>query len=53
MYIIKTLRVMNYLVRKGFDCKKIEKDRYNDNKVVFAFEDCRELRQALDNYKSI
>ena len=52
MYIIKTLRVMNYLVRAGFDCKKIERDRFNNNKVVFAFEDCKELRQALDNYKS-
>lgn len=52
MYIVKTLRLMNYLVRKGFDCKKIEKDRFNADKVVFAFEDCKELRQALDNYKN-
>ncbi|WP_338595208.1 DUF5659 domain-containing protein [Clostridium baratii] len=52
MYIVKTLRLMNYLVRKGFDCKKIEKDRYNAAKVVFKFEDCKELRQALYNYKS-
>ncbi|MBS6006910.1 MAG: hypothetical protein KIB43_08100 [Clostridium baratii] len=43
---------MNFLVRSGFDCKKIEKDRYNADKVVFAFEDCRELRQALSKYKS-
>lgn len=51
MYIAKTLRMLNYLVRNGFDCKKIEKDRYNKDKVVFAFVDCAELRQALDNYK--
>ena len=25
MYIVKTLRQMQYLVRNGFDCKKIEK----------------------------
>ena len=52
MYIAKTLRLMNFLVRSGFDCKKIEKDRYNSDKVVFAFEDCREIRQALSKYKS-
>lgn len=51
MYIIRTLRLMNYIVRAGFDCKKIEKDIYNPNKVVFGFEDTRELRQALSNYK--
>lgn len=52
MYIAKTLRLMNFLVRNGFDCKKIERDRYNVNKVVFAFEDSIELRKALTDYKN-
>lgn len=49
--MVKTLRMMNYLIRCGFDCKKIEKDRYNVEKVVFAFEDSKNLRQALRIYK--
>ena len=51
IYIIKTLRMMNYLVRNGFDCKKVKRDKFNTEKVVFCFEDTRELRQALNNYK--
>lgn len=52
MYIVKTLRMMNFLVREGFDCIKIKHDLYNPGKVVFAFEDSPKLRSVLHKYKS-
>lgn len=52
MYIAKTLRMMNFLVREGFDCIKIKHDLYNPGKVVFAFEDSPKLRSVLHKYKS-
>lgn len=50
MYIVKTLRQMNYLCNKGFQVKKIEKDIHNSDKVVFAFEKSKELLDCLNNY---
>ena len=50
MYICKTLRLMNYLVREGFDCVDIEEDRYKADYVVFKFVDSKELRRAVDKY---
>lgn len=51
MYVAKTIRLMNFLVRGGFDCTKVQRDKYNDNYVVFLFEDSTSLREYLGTYK--
>ncbi|EOU1144040.1 hypothetical protein AB8I97_000787 [Clostridium perfringens] len=50
MYIVKTLRKMQYLVRNGFDCKKIEKSLKDSERVVFAFEKTDELMKCMREY---
>ncbi|MDG6877323.1 DUF5659 domain-containing protein [Clostridium perfringens] len=50
MYIVKTLRQMQYLVRNGFDCKKIEKSLKDSERVVFAFEKTDELLECMREY---
>ena len=51
MYIAKTLRMMNYLVKGGFTCIKVQKDKFNEDYVVFLFEDSIKLREYLSSYK--
>ncbi len=51
MYICKTLRLMNYLCKK-FDVVKVQRDRNNENYLVFIFEDTKELREYLSKYKN-
>ncbi|MBI5996806.1 DUF5659 domain-containing protein [Clostridium perfringens] len=50
MYIVKTLRQMNWLCNRGFEVKKIEKDKHNEDRVVFAFVDSTELRKCIKEY---
>ncbi|HHD2588183.1 DUF5659 domain-containing protein [Clostridium perfringens] len=50
MYIVKTIRQMQYLVRNGFDCKKIEKSLKDSERVVFAFEKTDELMKCMREY---
>lgn len=50
MYIVKTLRQMQYLVRNGFDCKKIEKSLKDSERVVFCFEKTDELLECMREY---
>ncbi|XZL83364.1 DUF5659 domain-containing protein [Clostridium perfringens] len=50
MYIVKTLRQMQYLVRNGFYCKKIEKSLKDSERVVFAFEKTDELMKCMREY---
>lgn len=51
MYVCKTLRLMHYLIRGGFECKKIQNDRNNPDYMVFLFEDSKELREYLRGYR--
>lgn len=50
MYIVKTLRQMNWLCNRGFQVKKIEKSIKNDNRVVFAFDKTNELLECIKEY---
>lgn len=50
MYIVKTLRQLNYLCNHGFQCKKVEKSIKNPNRVVFAFEKSKELLKCMEEY---
>ena len=50
IFVCKSLRLLNYLVRNGFNCIKARPDRENSRFIVFIFDDCRELRNCLDRY---
>ena len=50
IFVCRGLNLMNYLVREGFDCKKVKKDNKNPDYVVFCFADTKELRDSLDRY---
>lgn len=52
MFVCKTLRLLNYLVRNGFDCIKVRPDRENTKFTVFIFDDSKQLRNCLDKYNN-
>ena len=51
IYVVKTMRLHNYLSQCGFIMLRPDVDRNNDNFIVFLYEDTKELRQAITNYK--
>lgn len=50
MYVIKSMSMMHYLVRAGFNILKFEDARDNPDKKVFLFEDSKDLREAMTRY---
>ncbi|EHK2345807.1 hypothetical protein KCK39_001757 [Clostridium perfringens] len=50
MYVVKTLRQLNWLCQRGFEVKKIEKSIKNSDRVVFAFEKTDELLKCMNEY---
>ena len=52
IFVCKTLRLMNYLVKSGFDCKKVRPDRQDNNFIVFVFENSMALQECLKKYKN-
>ena len=50
LYVIKSLKTANYLVRAGFDIVVIGKNNKEEGKVTFLFEDTSEFRKALTEY---
>lgn len=50
MYIVKTLRQLNWLCSHGFECKKVEKSLKDSERVVFAFEKTDELLECMREY---
>ncbi len=51
-YVIKSLSMCNYLVRKGFDIVKVVDSKENPRFKVFLFTDCPELQIAMKSYKN-
>ncbi|WP_367119844.1 DUF5659 domain-containing protein [Methanoculleus sp.] len=51
IYVVKTMRLNNYLTKNGFRMLRPSKDRNNENFVVFLYEDTEELRKCIGNYK--
>lgn len=51
IYVVKTMRLNNYLSEQGFIMLRPSKDKNNENFIVFLYEDTKELRQAINNYK--
>lgn len=51
MYIIKTLKLKHCLEEKGYKCLELLPSRYREGFWVFCFEDSKELREEVHNYK--
>ena len=50
-YIIKSLNMMNYLVRNGFNVVKVGDNENNPNFKVFMFYDSQELRKCMESFR--
>lgn len=51
LYTIKTINMYNYLIHRGFTPVEIAPNIYIPNFVVWKFEDTKELRKAMEQYK--
>ncbi|WP_407928364.1 DUF5659 domain-containing protein [Caproiciproducens faecalis] len=49
-YIIRSLSMANYLVRHGYDIKKVSDSEKNNQFKVFLFSDSDELRSAMAQF---
>ena len=49
-YVVRSLNMMHYLIRQGFDVQKVVDNKENDKWKVFLFTDSKELRQAMTDY---
>lgn len=52
-YVVKSLKMMHYLIREGFDVQKVVDNKENLQWKVFLFTDSKELRQAMTDYNKI
>lgn len=46
-YVVKSLKLANFLVRQGFDILKVSDSEHNSEFKVFLFRDCAELRRSI------
>ena len=51
MYVIKNQVMASYLMSIGFRLVKLDVDRNNLNRNVYLFNDSKELRNAMTEYK--
>lgn len=49
-YVIRSLNMMHYLVRKGFDVQNVSNSNENPELKVFLFTDSEKLRQAMSEF---
>lgn len=49
-YVVKSIRMMTYLIREGFDLFKVKDDDKNSHYKVFLFEDSKKLRKAMNQF---
>ena len=52
LYVCKRIRLLNYLLNKGFQFIKTEKDRTNPDYNVWIFIETPELRSEIEEYYS-
>ncbi|WP_350445927.1 DUF5659 domain-containing protein [Anaeromonas frigoriresistens] len=51
-YVIKSIKMMTYLIRAGFDLYRVIDDDKNSHYKVFLFNDSDELRSAMFKYNN-
>ena len=49
-YVIRSLNMMHYLVRKGFDVQNVSESNENSELKVFLLTGSKELRQAMSEF---
>lgn len=49
-YVVKSIKMMTYLIREGFDIFKVKDDDKNSHYKVFLFEDSENLRRAITKF---
>lgn len=49
-YVIKSMSLACFLIRKGFDLLKVSDSIKDPSKKVFLFEDTPELQQAIHEF---
>lgn len=47
LYVIKTRRMANDLIKHGFNIKEIDRNRDDRTKDIYLFEDTEELRESI------
>ena len=50
-YFIGDAKMVNFLVRQGFDLIKAVDDKFNPKKKVYLFIDDEKFRKAMEKYK--
>lgn len=51
-YVCKRIKLLNWLMEKGFMFIEARKDKYNSNYNVWIFIETPELKTAVDEYYS-
>ena len=49
-YVIRSLNMMHYLIRKGFNVQNVSDSNENPELKVFLFTDTPELRKAMSEF---
>lgn len=49
-YVVKSIGLMQHLVRKGFDVVNVVDDVKNPKYKVFCFVDCNELQKSIAEF---
>lgn len=49
-YVCRSMRLLTYLLKKGYIYIRVDKDRKNPKYHVWLFEDTPELREEIDRY---
>lgn len=52
LYIIRGIRMANYLIRQGCDMIKVADNKDNSNYKIFLFEDTPKLQNAITRYNN-
>lgn len=50
-YVVKSISLMQYLVRKGYDVINVVDDVKNPKYKVFCFADCVDLQKSIAEFK--
>lgn len=53
MYIVRSIKLVNYLCQRGFTLLKAEDSKEDSRYKVFMYEDSPEIRDAVAAYLSI
>lgn len=49
-YVCKTIRLMEYLIRKDHNILRVQQNTDDNNRVVFIFKYSNELQKDVDDY---